>query len=575
MRLSSLATILMALAWATTAPLASAQAGLQPGHLPKSTVFYVAWHGMPAGEARKANSLFALWDDPDFAPVRAAMLEELLKSSAEQEKAQTPLTKEEMAEVASLLDNEFVAGYIGDPNRVRVAATGESQTGKWNGMFLVYDRTGKEATLAKLMLRARMSEKDPPKISTETLAGIPVIKMERNGGTSYWAENGKYALSASEPAVFEQITAWTKHATAEAAELSQSAAYKEASDLLTGGVLELFFHFPSVKQMAGDSSVAGFRIRPLLQNVRVDAVHLMAGHLSLEGSRTRIQGAILGDTAPGTPFDIWDAGTAAPGSLAYLSPNVVSLQESRINFLGIYDLLKRALRSTVPASQQSPADFVEGAAKKRLGMTIPEALASFTGEFTSLQSSAALDPAKRVFVVGIQRKAETLKLLRAALADRIAAERSEGDITFLKISEGGMRSSAGTASWKYYHLAVTGDAIVISSRLDSVRETLDAKKNGDALLPPAWQAARTQFPKMINGLSFVDFQKVDWAAVKERWKAESLKAAPERVKSGEAPRALEHTMDLLDPQIFRRHLHQTASASWKDAQGMHIDGWID
>jgi hypothetical protein len=138
-----------------------------------------------------------------------------------------------------------------------------------------------------------------------------------------------------------------------------------------------------------------------------------------------------------------------------------------------------------------------------------------------------------------------------------------------------MHSSAGTASWKYYHLAVTGDAIVISSRLDSVRETLDAKKNGDALLPPAWQAARTQFPKMINGLSFVDFQKVDWAAVKERWKAESLKAAPERVKSGEAPRALEHTMDLLDPQIFRHHLHQTASASWKDAQGMHIDGWID
>jgi hypothetical protein len=60
---------------------------------------------MPAGEARRANSLFALWDDPDFAPVRAAMLEELLKSSAEQEKTQTPFAKEEMAEVASLLDN--------------------------------------------------------------------------------------------------------------------------------------------------------------------------------------------------------------------------------------------------------------------------------------------------------------------------------------------------------------------------------------------------------------------------------------------------------------------------------------
>ncbi len=51
------------------------QSSLDPGRLPKSTAFYLAWHGTPPIEARNANSLLALWDDADFAPLRAAMIE--------------------------------------------------------------------------------------------------------------------------------------------------------------------------------------------------------------------------------------------------------------------------------------------------------------------------------------------------------------------------------------------------------------------------------------------------------------------------------------------------------------------
>jgi hypothetical protein len=559
----------------------SAQSSLEPGRLPKSTVFYLAWHGMPSGEARKANSLLALWDDPDFVPVREALIEEFAKQSGGREKIGARPTKDELNAFTSLLDNELVVGYIGDPSATKGAAALKPPTSKWNGMFLVYDRTGKEATIANLLLRARMSEKDPPKASATTLAGIPAIKLERATGTSYWAEDGKYAFTASEPRVFEQIAAWTKHAIPDAAALSQTAAYKEAGDLPRGGLLDLFFHFPSVKELAGDQNAAGFRVRPLLQNMRIDAVHSIVGHLSLEGSRTRMQGAILGEAVPGTLFDIWDEGAAAPASAEFITPDVVFFQESRINFLAIYELVKRALQSTVPAGQQGPMDFLEGAAKTRLGMTIPAALALFSGEFASLQSNAALDPAKRVFVVGIRNKQETVKLLRAAFADRVAGERIEGDATFLKVSQGGIQSNAGTASWKYYHLAVSNDAIVISSLLESVRETLLARKNaagGGGNLPKDWLAARAQFPRLINGLSFVDFQKVDWAAVKQRWSVESTRAqasAVSRTKSPSASNAVDHAMGLLDPQLFHRHLHQTASASWKDAQGLHVDGWID
>jgi len=522
----------------------------------------------------------ATWDDADFGPVRAAMIEARMSSSADSAKAKAALTRDELSQYASLLDNEIVFGYIVNPNQVKSSEAGhESQKNPWNGMFLVYDHTGKEATLARLLLQARMNEKDPAKISAATIAGISAIKIERKDGATFWADDGKYTLVASEPAVFEKISAWTKHATPEAATLSQTAAYREAGDLLKGGLMEFFFHFPNMIDRNWDTSVMGFRLRPLIQSLKLEAVHSIAGRLGLEGARTRFQGAILGDTSTGSLFDIWDEGGTSPPSWQFITANTVSYQEWRVNLLGIYALIKRALQSTGGAGQPSPMDFVETQAATRLGMPLPDAIGLFSGEFATLQSSSTLDSAKQVYVVGIREKVATLKLLRAGLAERVTAERSEGDTTFLRMSEGGMASAAGTASRKYYHLAVTPGVIVASARDESVREILASAKTThgeNTLVPPAWQKAREQFPKTINGLSFFDFQRIDWTAAKERWIAESRKAPTSKGTQPEAARdAFANALKDLNPRVFPRHLHMTASASWKDARGMHVDGWIE
>jgi hypothetical protein len=554
------------------------QSNLDPGRLPKSTAFYLAWHGTPSADARKANSLLALWDDADFAPVRETMIAELMQDSANSQKGRTPLTREELVEYASLLDNEFVAGYISDatPGKIEKGAS-DSQASKWNGAFFVYDRAGKETTLAKLLLRTRMSEKDAPKISVTAIAGISAMKLERKTGTSYWAEDGRYAFTASEPAVFEQVASWTRRSAPESAGLAQTAAYREAGELLKGGAVEFFFHFPSIREMSGDLSAGGFRLRPLLQSLRLETVHVIAGHLAIDGARTRMQGGILGETTPGTLFDIWDEGAAMPQSWRLVNTNTVWYQESRINLLGIYTVIKRAVQSTAGPGQKSPVDFLETAAATRLGMPLPTALGLFTGEFASLQTSGALDPGKQIYVVGIRKKLEMLKLLRAGFADRVSSERAEGETSFLRISEGGMESSAGTASWKYYHLGVTNDLIVAASRSDSVREMLAQQNSGGVVTAPArWQAARVKFPAAINGLSFLDFQKIDWGAAKTRWNAEFRKTATglragHNAHSGAVADALKN----LDPQLLVRHLHLAAGASWKDTQGVHFDGWIE
>jgi hypothetical protein len=210
---------------------------------------------------------------------------------------------------------------------------------------------------------------------------------------------------------------------------------------------------------------------------------------------------------------------------------------------------------------------------------VPDALGALSGEFASLQSSAALDPERQVYFVGIRKKPEALKLLRSGLEERVSGEQNEGNITFFKVSEGGIQSTAGTAAWKYYHVAVSPDAILVSKRSDSLREALAARKNQMATanqLPQAWQAARAQFPQNIDGLSFIDFQKFDWVAIKNRQNAVRSKSTTKTdAKPTVVPSALENAMKNLDPRLLQRHLHLTASASWKDTQGLHFDGWIE
>ncbi len=204
-----------------------AQAPLEPSQMPARTTFYVIWRGTPAGDARKANSLLALWDDPDLAPLRAAALQNMQSSSAK-DPSKPQLTREEIEQTSSLLENSFVLGYLRKPETKAPAA--KSNEHPWNGMFLVYDRTGKELLLAKTVLRFRTQEKEPPQISTVTVAGAPALKIARKDSVSYWTERGKYAVGSADLNVFEEILARLDGKSV-GSSLAQTPAYQEAQPL--------------------------------------------------------------------------------------------------------------------------------------------------------------------------------------------------------------------------------------------------------------------------------------------------------------------------------------------------------
>jgi hypothetical protein len=563
---------------------AFAQAPLEPSQMPPRTVFYLIWRGAPSPEAARANALLSVWDDSDLAPTRAALLDKVFSESAKSD-SKTSLTREELQEYATLFENPFVLGYISEPEkRAEAAAAASAATElphRWTGTFFVYDRTGKEALLSKAVLRMRSQEKEPPQISQIVISGQPVLKVERKTSTTYWVETGKFAVSANERSVLEEIIPRLSAKTAPQSSLAQSPAYKEAAPLLGGGLFDFFLRVPNLKELSSFDGTAKVQLLSILSALRLDTVHSLCGRLTLDGAKTHVQAAVLGDAAPGTLFDLWSDGEQAPASLPFASPQVISYTDTQINLTGMYSILKRSLRAAFPQGQQGDTNILESAAQMRFGMPLPDALALFSGEFSAWQTNPSLDTAKQIYFLGIHKKPETLKLLRSIFGDQLTSEREEGGTTFLKLSLGGGQSHAGVAQWNFFNLAVTPDAILGSSRAQTLREAVaqhaQVSVAGGLAASPAYQTARSKYPGKVAGMSFFDFQRVDWQAAKDHWIEEAKAAQAKTAKNGGKPGDA-HSLDWLEqvnPQIFLRHLHTASGASWKDAKGLHFEEWIE
>jgi len=449
-------------------------------------------------------------------------------------------------------------------------------------MFFVYDRRGKELLLAKAMMRLRAAEKGAPALSQDTIGGVQVLKSEGKGGVSYWAEHGKYAVGTGERSVMEDILGQLDGKLASGANLAQSAAYQEAQSNLGGGLLEFFLRIPDMKELAADSKPGAFQSGPLLQAARIDAVHSIGGRVIFEGARTHVQAAVLGDAAEGTPFDMWSGGQVTPASLALVPADAVFYNATQFNFSGIYGTVKRVAKAAFPQSQQGNVDMFEAIAQQKLGMPTAEAIGLLTGEVATLQASPSMDTAKQVYFIGIRKKPETLKLIRAVAGEQLGPERNEGDVTFLKISLGGKQGSAGTAQWNFVHLAITPDMIIGASRSETLREVLATRAKGPAgggiAAVPQFQANRSKYPENLNSLSYLDFQKIDWPGMKNRWVEEAKKipaTKPVSTSESAVPSATAEWLSQINPQVFARHLHFSSSVSWKDAKGIHWDQWIE
>ena len=220
---------------------------------PLTPAFYFIWRGQPSAELRKTNSIAALWDDPGFAPVRSSITDTLLNNSIPSQLTRPPkklptsahppatrtvrfASRESFrARIHQQSPEERVSSFL--PFRPAPKPT------SWNGLFFIYNRSGKEDILSKAVLAMRAGEKEIPQISQITVADVPTLKVERKTGVTYWVETGKYAVSANETVVLEEILN-RLNGKSPAGSLADSPAYKEAQTTLGAGQVEFFLRVP-------------------------------------------------------------------------------------------------------------------------------------------------------------------------------------------------------------------------------------------------------------------------------------------------------------------------------------------
>ncbi len=606
--------VILCLAFCAQLRAQSAQASIDPARLPKSTVFYVLWRGAPAPSARTANSLYALWDDPGFAPARNALLDSFV-SDQKSGDAKSKFTRDEISEFTDLLDNPMAAGFVSDPAKNNSASASAADSAKkpdaahkWNGFYFIYDRTGKEALLAKALLRFRAQQKFPPKLSPITIAGVPAQKMEyKSGETDYWVENGKYVITSGEISVVQQLlTRFNSGAPSQASLISpdQAAelekivarttpgvspmslggvpAFKEANPVLgNGGILEFFVNISDVVKLAGDTpGPQGIRPSTILDSIKMNSVHSFSGRVFLDGSKTRFQAGILGEAAPGTLFDIWDAGQAKPASIAYITPNAVSYRETQLNLPGVYALGMQIAKPFLPkGSDEDRKNMIDAASLVKLGMPLSDALNSLTGELGYLQTDSSFDFGKNTFFIGVRNRENALKLLRHAFIDEISADTDEKGVTFLALDFSKPAEGQKPTAAKKFCLALTKDMILVAGNRETLRAPIaQSASSATASQLAPFLSSHNDGHAMLNGLSFTDFQKFDWQSLKNlpgRNRALGATVVMGLAPDKTAPAQEKSWLEEIDPKVFSRHLHLSLGYSWKDANGIHFDGWID
>src|SRR5260370_24944276 len=132
-----------------------------------------------------------------------------------------------------------------------------------------------------------------------------------------------------------------------------------------------------------------------------------------------------------------------------------------------------------------------------------------------------------------------------------------------------------------FNVAVPEAMILAPPRFQALRQLLANRARSSAAglaTVPQFRAGRAQFPEKLDGLSYLDFQKVDWQALKDRWMEDAKKSSVAKTvnpSKDAVPSTAPDWLAQINPQVFSRHLHYSSSVSWKDSKGIHCDQWVE
>ena len=538
--------------------------------LSPNTIFYAEWRGSSfLADAEQKNHLLQLIHDPAFAPVWAAAaadFQQHVPKSADPSTASSLLP-----DLASFLDNPIVFGVAVDPSALKAVAPDKPASPFVT--FLVYDATGKADLIQKWKAAAAANSKAPAEVTKYDFGGTSVEVRAQGKNVSYSAQAGNYFVYSEQKHVVEDLITRFQSASVPAASLTQIPEFAQSRKYVSdNAALEFFARIPDMSQWNPTEKNAKSMLQ-VANSIHLEKIHVMASGVSFDGEATRMRGAVLGDTSPGGLFDLAGA-SSATFQTQPLVEGGTAFSLSRMNYAAMYQVLRDAIFSNLEPGQAAQAGALEGAAQGFLGMSIPDALKLFTGEFASTTYYTDDGTAEQVFAATIQKPDAVLRVIRALIGTMIVGEDSSGSTTFLDVAYPYTDPSTHQRRRKFYYVAVTPQTILAAPRKALLREALQ-RLTPQATDPPAGVFANPQYvqlrsrlPEKLSGLGGADLTQIPWGKLMQNFTDQISKAGTQA--NGQPPPDLSS----LKLDTISHYLHISVSGWWKDANGVYFDSYI-
>lgn len=551
--------------------------------LPADTTLYLAWNGTAViDKARATNALMRLWDDPEFVAGRELFFARIARDAKTTSQRRD---QERMAAFFELASNPFVLGMTGELDlNAPSPKPGAPAPRKPSNFFLIYDLTGKAEQHEKLLKMWAEDAKEKPVVTTHSFSGVTVTKSTGSKSEDFSAKVGSYYISSdSQPLIERLITRLSGAAPADSI-LSTSAWQAAAPQRVPEAFFEAFFKIPDLTKLQIPPA-QGMNFTAMMKGLHFERLRAVFTSASLAGRGARMRMAAIGDTAPGSVFDLFGASSAEFRTLA-LAPVGSSYSATRLDFRAFYQTLRSALHAGLGPEQASQFDMMESAMSMQLGVEIAVALQALSGEVASISlasdpagasggAAAALDPTRDMYAVAIDRPDEVIKVIQLLMGKNITGETREGDATVFSVTSSYVDEKTGAQRKRFNYIAVSPKLLVIAPRRALVREAL-ARANAQAgpasgglASDPNFLQVRSRLPNSLTALSYADLAQFPWQAVMDA----AVKQAQEK-EDTKLTAAEEAALRAL-PGVISRYLRTAFGGMWKDRNGIFMESYIE
>lgn len=567
-QISLLAALLVTLSLGV--PLFAQNAPLSE-RLSPNTIFYVEWRGSAfVTDAEKKNHVLQLMEDPALAPAWLALASTMQKGMTKQSST-APAPK--LADVISLATNSVLFGVAENPDYAKPADKKPDPA----GIFFVYDAKGKKEIIENLKALHKDASKAGHTITHYEFAGITVEDDASAAGHDYSADAGGYYLFSNlKPEIEDLITRF--HGDAKpATSLADLPEYKETRKFIgTDAALEMFGRMPNFTKWIPE----GPNTQPIvksLEKLHLDKIRAFAVGTSFAGEAMTSKGAVLGDMSPGSLFDFVGDSSTDFQMMPLLAMNS-NFSSHRMNWAAFYHVLRGSVDGNLTPQQAAMLGAGEGMAQGYLGMSIPDALDLFTGELCTTTAVVPDGTTQQIFASTIKKPQDVLRMLRAVLGSKIAAEDGVGNTTYLDISYPYKDPITGTQRRSFYYVAVGPNALVAGKRKASVKATIEALNAGIAKMPATGLLAdkeylelRHKLPEKLSGFGAADYRVFPV----DKWITTFIdQMANQPKQSKDTPPTDLTWLRPITSAVITRHIHMAVSGTWKDSSGVYFASYL-